>query len=154
MVRKINNRLYKINTYASGMIVEVDDNYDDEIQEMRKEIQLDSIGYKLNLLLYLAKLTAQGYAISSVTEFNIDGSKPKLAYARNKDFKKIIKYLQNQTNVPEQIRAFFTTWAFLFRIDADAYHCEMALRRIYDTAGLDEVIDYDEFENYMVGLIV
>ena len=31
MVRKINNRLYKINTYASGMIVEVDDNYDDEI---------------------------------------------------------------------------------------------------------------------------
>lgn len=27
MVRKINNRLYKINTYASEMIVEVDDNY-------------------------------------------------------------------------------------------------------------------------------
>ena len=97
MVRKINNRLYKINTYASGMIVEVDDNYDDEIQEMRKEIQLDSIGYKLNLLLYLAKLTAQGYVISSVTEFNINGSKPKFAYARNKDFKKIIKYLLNQT---------------------------------------------------------
>ena len=64
---------------------------------MRKEIQLDSIGYKLNLLLYLAKLTAQGYAISSVTEFNINGSKPKFAYARNKDFKKIIKYLLNQT---------------------------------------------------------
>ena len=97
MVRKINNRLYKINTYASGMIVEVDDNYDDEIQEMRKEIQLDSIRYKLNLLLYLAKLTTQGYAISSVTEFNINGSKPKFAYARNKDFKKIIKYLLNQT---------------------------------------------------------
>lgn len=28
MVRKINNRLYKINTYASEMIVEVDDNYE------------------------------------------------------------------------------------------------------------------------------
>ena len=97
MVRKINNRLYKISTYASGMIIEVDDNYDDEMQGMRKEIQLDNIGYKLSLLLYLAKLTVQGYAISSVTEFNIDGSKPKFAYARNKDFKKIIKYLQNQT---------------------------------------------------------
>ena len=26
-----------------------------------------------------------------------NGSKPKFAYARNKDFKKIIKYLLNQT---------------------------------------------------------
>ena len=30
--------------------------------------------------------------VSSVTEFNIDGSKPKVAYASNKDFKKIVKY--------------------------------------------------------------
>lgn len=30
MVRKINNRLYKINTYASEMIVEVDDNWHGE----------------------------------------------------------------------------------------------------------------------------
>lgn len=27
MVRKINNRLYKVNTYASAHIIEVDDNY-------------------------------------------------------------------------------------------------------------------------------
>lgn len=44
MVRKINNRLYKINTYASEMIVEVDDNYDEEVQKLKKEIQLDSLG--------------------------------------------------------------------------------------------------------------
>lgn len=49
MVRKINNRLYKVNTYASAHIIEVDDNYDEEVQKLRKEIQLDSIGYKLNL---------------------------------------------------------------------------------------------------------
>ena len=60
----------------------------------------------------------------------------------------------NEGNVSEQIKAFFTTWAFLFRVDADTYNCDMALRRIYYTAGLDEVIDYDEFENYIVGLIV
>ena len=29
MVRKINNRLYKVNTYASAQIIEVDDNYDE-----------------------------------------------------------------------------------------------------------------------------
>ena len=82
MVRKVNNRLYKINTYASVHIIEVDDNYDEEVQKLRKEIQLDSLGYKLNLLVYLATLTVQGYAILSVTEFNIDGSKPRVAYAK------------------------------------------------------------------------
>ena len=92
MVRKINNRLYKVNTYASAHIIEVDDNYDEEVQKLRKEIQFDSLGHKLNLLVYLATLTVQGYAILSVTEFNIDGSKPRVAYASNKDFKKIVKY--------------------------------------------------------------
>ena len=92
MVRKINNKLYKVNTYFSAHIIEVDDNYDEEVQKLRKEIQFDSIGYKLNLLVYLATLTVQGYAILSGTEFNIDGSKPRVAYASNKDFKKIVKY--------------------------------------------------------------
>ena len=92
MVRKINNRLYKINTYASAHIIEIDDNYDEEVQKLRKEIQLDSLGYKLNLLVYLATLTVQGYPILSVTEFNIDGSKPRVAYTSSKDFKNIVKY--------------------------------------------------------------
>ena len=92
MVRKMNNRLYKINTNASAHIIEVDDNYDEEVQKLRKEIQFDSLGYKLNLLVYLATLTVQGYSILSVTEFNINGSKPRVAYATNKDFKKIVKY--------------------------------------------------------------
>lgn len=92
MVRKVNNKLYKINTYASAHIIEVDDNYDEEVQKLRKEIQFDSLGYKLNLLVYLAGLTVQGYAISSVTEYNSDGSKPRVAYVSNKDFKKIVKY--------------------------------------------------------------
>lgn len=92
MVRQINNRLFKINTYASERIVEVDDNYDDEVQNLRKELQLDSLGYKLNLLVYLAGLTVQGYVISSVTEFNSNGTRPRVAYANDKDFKKIVKY--------------------------------------------------------------
>lgn len=92
MVRKVNNRLYKVNTYASAHIIEVDDNYDEEVQKLRREINFDSLGYKLNLFVYLATLTVQGYTILSVTEVNSDGSKPRVAYANNKDFKKIIKY--------------------------------------------------------------
>ncbi len=92
MVRKVNNRLYKVNTYASAHIIEVDDNYDEEVQKLRREINFDSLGYKLNLFVYLATLTVQGYTILSVTEVNSDGSKPRVAYANNKDFKKIVKY--------------------------------------------------------------
>lgn len=33
MVRKINNRLFKINTYASGMIIEVDNDYTEEVKK-------------------------------------------------------------------------------------------------------------------------
>lgn len=92
MVRKVNNRLYKVNTYTSAHIIEVDDDYDEEVQKLRREINFDSLGYKLNLIVYLATLTVQGYTILSVTEVNSDGSKPRVAYASNKDFKKIVKY--------------------------------------------------------------
>lgn len=102
MVRQINNRLFKINTYVSERIVEVDDNYDDEVQNLRKELQLDSLGYKLNLLVYLAGLTVQGYVISSVTEFNSNGTRPRVAYANDKDFKKIVKYYFEKTGKKPQ----------------------------------------------------
>lgn len=92
MVRKINNRLYRVNTYASSFILEVDDDYDEDVQELRKELELESVGYKLNLFTKLAELSVSGYAILSVTEFNVDGSKPKVAYANNKDYKKIVKH--------------------------------------------------------------
>lgn len=62
---------------------------------MRKEIDFDSLVWKLNLLTYLAKLTVQGYIILSVTELNIDGSNQSVAYAKNNDFKKIVKYINN-----------------------------------------------------------
>lgn len=99
MIRKINGKIYKVNAYASRMLIEVDsDTTDAEIQKMKKLLQLESYGFRLNLLVCLAKLTLQGYVIFSVTEFNVDGSKPRVAYANSKDFKKILKYLSNNEN--------------------------------------------------------
>lgn len=99
MIRKINGKIYKVNAYASSMLIEVDsDTTDAEIQKMKKLLQLESYGcygFRLNLLVCLAKLTLEGYTIFSVTEFNVDGSKPRVAYANSKDFKKIVKYLSN-----------------------------------------------------------
>lgn len=57
-------------------------------------------------------------------------------------------------NTPEQIRAFFTTWAFLFHIDADTHSCVQALMVIHTSAGLNEIINYDDFERFMIELIV
>lgn len=96
MVRKIENQLYKINTYANCMILEVDNTYDKDVERLYKKLELNSFGCRLNLLVKLAELSIKGYAISSVTEFNVDGSKPKVSYASDKDFKKIVKYLLNE----------------------------------------------------------
>lgn len=92
MIRKIENKLFKVNTYADSIILEVDDFYDEDVQEIRKGLELNCIGYKLTLFVKLAEMTVMGYAISSVTEFNANGSKPKVAYANDKDFKKIKNY--------------------------------------------------------------
>ena len=57
-------------------------------------------------------------------------------------------------NVPEQIRSLFTTWCFLYKIDADTRKCDEALNRIYWEAAMEELISFEDFVAYMVKLIV
>ena len=45
MVRKVTNRLYKVNTYAGHLILEVDDSYDKDVQDLRQNLELDCLGY-------------------------------------------------------------------------------------------------------------
>lgn len=94
MIREINDRMYKINTHASTIIVAVDDFYDSDVQSIVNAVHPICMGYKVNLLVYLAKLTLKGYAVSSVTEFNADGSKPKISYAKDRDFLKILEQMK------------------------------------------------------------
>lgn len=51
----------------------------------------------------------------------------------------------------EQLRALFTSWCFIFGIDADTKECDGALGVICFRAAFEMV---EEFENYMVELIV
>lgn len=51
----------------------------------------------------------------------------------------------------EQLRALFTSWCFIFRVDADTKECDDALGEIYFRIAFVMV---EEFENYMVELIV
>lgn len=76
---------------------------------------------------------------------------------------KIIEYLNQfliqsywmDKNIPEQARALFTSWCLMENVDADTGKCDATLLILYHNAALESVdITYDEFENFMVGLIV
>ena len=75
----------------------------------------------------------------------------------------ILKYLNQfliesnwlDKNVPEQARALFTSWCLMEDVDADTGKCDITLLMLYDNAALVTIdIAYDEFEDFMVGLIV
>jgi len=58
-------------------------------------------------------------------------------------------------NIPEQIRAIFTTICLVERIDADTMYCDNLILRIFqklDEKG--ESLNYDDFENFMLQYIV
>lgn len=53
-----------------------------------------------------------------------------------------------------QIRALFTSWCLIHHIDADTKECDDVLYVIYWRAEMEELVDYDEYETYMVEFIV
>lgn len=76
---------------------------------------------------------------------------------------KILEYLNNfliqsnwlDENIPEQARALFTSWCLMENVEADTGKCDNALMKLYHNSALDSLnITYDEFENFMIGLII
>lgn len=54
----------------------------------------------------------------------------------------------------EQLRALFTSWCFVYGINVDSKECDDVMTIIYEKVLMEPVIDYDEFEEYMIELIV
>lgn len=54
----------------------------------------------------------------------------------------------------DQIRALFTSWCLIFHIDADTKECDEALSVIYWRAALEELIEYENYEQFMIEFIV
>lgn len=76
---------------------------------------------------------------------------------------KLFKYLKDfmiQNNwldeyTPKQARAIFTTICLIGNIDADTAACDNMLLELYNKADIESVdINYDDFESFMVELIV
>lgn len=57
-------------------------------------------------------------------------------------------------NTAEQARAMFTTLCFVGNIDADTMECDTILRVLYNESAMEYVMEYDEFESFMIELIV
>ena len=79
------------------------------------------------------------------------------------EFEKMFSYLKSfmleceweYKPFQEQARAIFTTICLMDNIDADTSTCDNMLMELWSEAALkDAGVDFYEFENYMVGLIV
>ena len=57
-------------------------------------------------------------------------------------------------NTAEQARAMFTTICFIGNVDADTAECDNMLLNLYNEAAMEDLIDYDDFESFMIELIV
>ena len=57
-------------------------------------------------------------------------------------------------NVKEQARAIFTTICCIGDIEADTRECDDILSVLYWRSVLGELIEYEEFEDFMLELIV
>ena len=55
---------------------------------------------------------------------------------------------------PEQARAIFTTLCFMDYIDVDTSKCDNILHRLYNETAMEDFMEYDEFEAFMIELIV
>lgn len=57
-------------------------------------------------------------------------------------------------NTAEQARAIFTSICFVGYIDADTAECDNILRALYNEAAMEDIMGYEEFEAFMIELIV
>ena len=57
-------------------------------------------------------------------------------------------------NVKEQARAIFTTICCVGNIEADTKECDEILSTLYWRSTLEYLIEYEEFEDFMLELIV
>lgn len=60
----------------------------------------------------------------------------------------------NNWNTAKQCRAIFTTMCLVGNIDVDTSGCDNMLIYLYNETGMEDIMNYDDFEMFMVELIV
>lgn len=57
-------------------------------------------------------------------------------------------------NIAKQARGTFTAICLVGNIDADTAECDNMLHELYDVAVMEDIMGYDDFESFMIELIV
>ena len=77
---------------------------------------------------------------------------------KNELLKYLIDYMLQENwenkNVKEQASAIFTTICCVGNIEADTKECDEILSTLYWRSDLEYLIEYEEFEDFMLELIV
>lgn len=77
----------------------------------------------------------------------------------NKIYEKLKQFMieenwYNNENIPRQARAMFVTICIMEDIEADTAAAENMLLDLYVSSALEDLMEYDEFENYMYEYMV
>lgn len=68
------------------------------------------------------------------------------------DFASCIHWIDLKSG--EQLKALFTSYCFIYGIDADTKECDDVLNTIYGKVMMEPNITYDDFGQFMIELIV
>lgn len=105
-------------------------------------------------------LVSVGETITAEEETEIRGflnrmDKSKL-FVDNLDYLERFMITENWAdgNTPEQARAIFTTACIVGELQADTLKADGILKDLYKKAALEDLISYDDFENFMYELLV
>lgn len=105
-------------------------------------------------------LVSVGETITAEEETEIRGflnrmDKSKL-FVDNLDYLERFMMTENWAdgNTPKQARAIFTTACIVGELQADTLKADSILKDLYKKAALEDLISYDDFENFMYELLV
>ena len=77
----------------------------------------------------------------------------KKLYEKLKQFMIEENWYSNE-NIPRQVRAMFVTICIVENIEADTAAAENMLLDLYSNTGLEDLMEYEDFENYMYEYMV
>ena len=77
----------------------------------------------------------------------------KELYAKLKHFM-ITEHWYSNENIPRQARAMFVTICIMGDLEVDTSATDNLLLDLYSTTGIENLMEYEDFENYMYEYIV
>lgn len=88
----------------------------------------------------------------------IPDAKPNISFSK-RDMENFMEkytsdYSWSEDHVPEQLRSLYTAYCYIFDVEVDSCLSDWLLGIIYDRGKLDDIITYEDFEDFMSTYLV